>query len=109
MLELIGRAQAQATNRTDLFGSFNFLRGDPGDIVNNVLVWFLSLLGIIAVVYFVYGGVLYMTAGSDAEKATKGRTVIVNAIVGIIIILASFVIIRLVAGALSSTSGGGWI
>jgi quinol-cytochrome oxidoreductase complex cytochrome b subunit len=84
------------------FGTFNFLTGDPGQIVSALLRWFLTILGILAVIYFIYGGSLYLTAGSDPEKATKGRTVIINAIIGIIIIVASFVIVQLVSNALAT-------
>jgi hypothetical protein len=84
------------------YGTFTFLEGDAQTIVTGLLTWFLTILGVLAVVYFVYGGVLYMTAGADSEKAGKGRTVIVNAIIGIIIIVASFVIVQLVARALAA-------
>jgi len=59
-----------------------------GDVANVIF----AVLGVIAVVYLIYGGVLYITAGGDAEKAAKGRTAITNAIIGIIIILLAVAI-----------------
>jgi len=61
-------------------------------IVNTVLI----IVGIVAVLYLVYGGVTYITAGGDAEKATKGRTTITNAIIGIIVIAAALAIYNFV-------------
>lgn len=63
-------------------------------IIQAVLGWILMIAGALAVIYLVYGGILYITAGGDAEKATKGRTALINAIIGIVIILLSFVIVR---------------
>ncbi|HEY4524636.1 MAG TPA: hypothetical protein VJK26_02060 [Patescibacteria group bacterium] len=62
-------------------------------IVLSVINWILVLAGALAVIYLVYGGILYITAGGDAEKATKGRTALVNAIIGIVIIILAFLIV----------------
>ncbi|MFH1854889.1 MAG: hypothetical protein ABH810_00530 [bacterium] len=60
--------------------------------IYSVINVFLAIAGILAVVYLIYGGVLYITAGGDAEKAGKGRIAITNAIIGIVIILAALII-----------------
>lgn len=72
-------------SNTDLYG-----------IINNISVIVLAFVGVLAVLYLIYGGVLYLTAGGEAEKASKGRTAITNAIIGIIIIILSFVIYQFV-------------
>ncbi len=74
-----------------------------GGIIDFVVTWVLVLAGAIAVIYLIYGGLLYITAGGDAEKATKGRTALINAIIGIIIIALAFVIVRWVS---SIVTGG---
>lgn len=76
----------------------------PGDrslteILLSVIQWFLFVAGFLAVLYLIYGGILYVTAGGDTEKATKGRTTIINAVIGIVIILVAFVIVRTVINA----------
>jgi len=68
-----------------------------GGIIDTVITWVLILAGAIAVIYLIYGGLLYITASGDAEKATKGRTALINAIIGIIIIALAFVIVRWVS------------
>lgn len=94
MLELIGKAKAKIDVNSPLvpIESGTFM-----DILNNVVNWILILAGSIAVVYLIYGGILYITAGGDAEKATKGRTAVVNAIIGIVIILLALVIVQWVS------------
>lgn len=58
----------------------------------------------IAVIILIVGAVTYMTAGGDAEKATKGRKLIINAVIGIAILLAVIFIITLVAGLLTGSA-----
>jgi len=67
----------------------------------------LTLLGVILLVYFVYGGVLWMTAGGDIEQVKKAKAILEQAIIGVAIVLASyaiseFVISRLVSATLDA-------
>lgn len=94
MLEFIGVAKAAVSTP-----SLNILNSSGGTtsfstVVSNVLSWVLILAGAIAVIYLVYAGILYITAGGDAEKATKGRTGVINAVIGIVIILLAILIVR---------------
>lgn len=57
----------------------------------------------IAIIMLIWGGILYMTAGGDDEKAKKAKTLIVNAIIGIVIVFAATFILNLVAGFLSGS------
>lgn len=68
--------------------------GDLKELIFKGVNVFLWVAGVLAAVYLIYGGVLYITAGGDAEKATKGRTALINAIIGIVIILLSLAIMR---------------
>jgi hypothetical protein len=73
-------------------------------IITTVVNFALAIVGIIAVVYLIWGGVTYITAGGDAEKAGKGRTTITNAIIGIVIIIAALAIYN---GVLEGAVSGG--
>lgn len=103
MFNLIGRAQA--LDFPDL-NEFLVTGGDFTTVATRIVEWVLMLAGIIAVIYLVYGGILYITAGGDAEKATKGRTALVNAIIGIIIIILAVVIVQWVARIIKSGTTG---
>jgi len=54
----------------------------------------------IAVIILILGGIRYLTSGGDAEKAGSAKGMIVNAIIGIIIILAAAFLLALVQGLL---------
>lgn len=81
---------ALAANASDVH--ISFVDGTLGSIINTVITWVLGIAGVIAVIYLIYGGILYITAAGDAEKATKGRTALVNAIIGIVIIALAVLI-----------------
>ncbi|MFZ5559215.1 MAG: pilin [Patescibacteria group bacterium] len=57
----------------------------------------------IAVIMLIWGAIKYMTAGGDPEKAKAGRQLMLNAVIGIVILLAVMFIITLVAGIISGT------
>lgn len=92
MFNLISRAQAVSLPQITFMPESTQLT-TPSGVIVTVLNWVLILAGAIAVIYLVYGGLLYITAGGDAEKATKGRTALINAIIGIIIIALAIVIV----------------
>ena len=78
------------------------------NILTNAAVTVINLLlliaGILAVIYLIYCGILYITAGGDTGKADKGRTGIVNAIIGLVIISAAYLLVRFVGGAISGAN-----
>lgn len=75
------------------------LVGFLSNIVNVILI----IVSIVAVLYLIWGGIQYITAGGDADRASKGRVTITNAIIGIIIILAAFLIYNATANATGGT------
>ncbi|MCX6809195.1 MAG: hypothetical protein NTZ65_00335 [Candidatus Berkelbacteria bacterium] len=79
---------------SELFISSNSLSSLIGTVVTFALV----IVGVIAVIYLIFGGITYVTAGGDAEKAGKGRQTITNAIIGIVIIIAALAIFNAVVG-----------
>lgn len=104
MLDLIGKAQAQFSGLPTLTPAGLNGVGDLPTFVLRVANWILWFAGALVLIYLVYGGILYITAGGDAEKATKGRTAVINAVIGLIIILLAVVIIGWVTGMLSSNA-----
>ncbi len=79
----------------------------PGVIVFEVLQIVLGFLGIVGVIMMIYAGFLWITAGGEEEKATQGRTILFQAIVGILIVLAAYTITYFIINQLTTavTSG----
>lgn len=74
--------QINTTSVSDLFGR----------LVNGAL----GILGSIALVMFVYGGILWMTAAGDSAKSEKAHSVILWASLGVAVIFASYAILKMV-------------
>lgn len=71
---------------------------DPQTAVTNIISWALWFVGAIALVFIVYGGILYITSGGDAEKTTKARNTLLYSIAGIIIVVVALFIINWAGG-----------
>lgn len=69
-------------------------------IVLNVIEMGLHAVGYIAVAMIIYGGFKFMTGQGDPENITKARKTIRDAVVGLVISVASIAIVNLVAGAI---------
>ena len=67
----------------------------------------LGFIGIILLSLIVYGGWLYMTSEGDAEKINQAKAIFRNAIIGLVIILASWGIATFILNALFGGGGGG--
>lgn len=65
----------------------------------------LGILGILMVIYFVYGGVMWMTAGGESNKIDTAKGSIRSAIIGLIIIVSAFAIANFVTDALTKSTG----
>ena len=73
-------------------------------VINTVLV----LLAAIFVILIVLGGFRWMTSAGNAQKIDSAKQTISNAIIGLVIVLASYAIVRFVLGAVvDSVDGGG--
>ena len=75
-------------------------------VVTRIVSWLMVLAGFVAVIYLIYGGLLYITAGGDAEKAKSGRAALINAIIGIVIIALALLIVRWVGSILQAGTAG---
>lgn len=72
-------------------------------LIGNVIGSILALIGVIFFVLMVYGGFLWMTAHGDSGQVDKGRETIIAAVIGIIIVAASY---ALTAFIMSAPTGG---
>ncbi|MFC1810521.1 hypothetical protein ACFLZH_03405 [Patescibacteria group bacterium] len=94
-----GVASAQLIQQGDVPSSISAATGGEGSIralALNIVNFFLLFLGLIAVIMIIYGGISYVTAAGNQEKIEKAKKVIMYAIVGIVIVLISFALVRTV-------------
>jgi|GEM_PF-1542516 len=94
------------TNLTQFGGNMGYRNEDNlaqkiASIINIVL----GFLGIIAVVYIMYAGFKWMTAGGNDEEIGKAKSTIKNAVIGIGVIFLSYAIVNFAVSRLSDATG----
>lgn len=85
----------------DLFGD----NGAFKQVTNTILY----IVGIIAVIMLIIGGIRYVISGGDSKKITDAKNTVLYAIIGLIISFLAFAIVNFVISALpnSESDGGG--
>ena len=95
-------ASAWAVASIDFPGSFAGLASQDLKLtIANIVRIVLGFLGILTVVFILYAGFLWMTSGGNEDKIDSAKKLISAAVVGLVIILASYAIASFVAGNLS--------
>lgn len=59
---------------------------------------FMFFLGILAVLYGLYGGFLILSSGGDEEKVKKGKTILMHVGLGLIVIFLANSIVQWIIG-----------
>lgn len=70
------------------------------EIIKKVIQQILGIVGALGLVGFIYGGLLYMTAAGNTERAEKGRKTLVWSTMGLVVIFASYAIVGAIINAL---------
>ncbi|MCL5008853.1 MAG: pilin [Patescibacteria group bacterium] len=95
-------------NSSICVGGLNCNAGqDVNSLIKTVIQWMLGIAFGIAVLFLIIGGFWYITSGGNEETAEKGKNTVVNALIGIVIIVLAFVIVSVVANLVGSAGTGG--
>lgn len=74
--------------------------------IQNVIQVLVTLSGLIAAGFFVWGGVGYITSSGDPEALDKSKKTIIYSAIGLTIVLGAFVISNVVSQLATSAFGG---
>jgi len=111
---LVPISQAAPMTEADYFTDLNttgeeFGQDETGptlpEMIGRIIRIVLGLLGVVMVVLVIYAGFMWMTAGGTPEKVEKAQKIIVQAVIGLAIILAAYAITDFVLGKLIDTVG----
>ena len=72
---------------------------DFKDAVRSFINYFLTFLGLVAVFFVIYAGVLMVTAQGEDDQVEKGKKILIWAGIGIVLIMLSYAIVKMVIGA----------
>lgn len=71
-----------------------------GKIINSVL----GIIGSLALVMFIYGGVAWMLSGGNQERVAQGKRILIWATLGILIIFSAYALVKFV---ITTVAGSG--
>jgi hypothetical protein len=87
LIEIISKVNAQGVTQIPAHDI------SISELVMRIVSWGLWLGGAVAVIYIMYGGILYITSAGDEAKAEQGRNTLTYAIIGVILVACSIVAI----------------
>lgn len=66
----------------------------PAEVVVNIINFSLGIIGILALVMFIYGGFVILTAHGNADQFKKGTHTLMYAVIGMVVILTSYSVLE---------------
>jgi len=73
-------------------------------IIMEIISWVVGILGLVAVVVIIYGGVRYMTSTGDSGKVKDAKNTILYGIIGLAIAVLAFAIVSFVIGGINAAT-----
>lgn len=75
---------------------------DLNSVISVIINTIIFVIGMIAVVMIILGGINYATSQGDPNKVKKGKDTILYGIIGLVVALLAFAIVNFVLGALNN-------
>jgi hypothetical protein len=88
------------TKKIEIFDDLGIVKGDISEVVGIIIKTVLGIIGSVALIMFVYGGIFWMTAGGSPDRIKKAREIFIWSALGLAIIFGSYVIVSYIIGAL---------
>ena len=83
--------------------------GNIGECISQVYLWSLGVSGMLAVIMSVFGGYLVMSARGNGAQATKGKEYIYSSLIGLVLLLAAYLILNTINPDLTNFSVDGFL
>lgn len=74
------------------------------DSIKTIVNVMLFILGAIAVIMIIVGGIRYATSGGDASQTKAAKDTILYAVIGLVVAILAYAIVNFVVGAFSGKS-----
>ena len=76
-----------------------------GNSLGAIVNWVITIFWILTVFFLIWAAITYLTAGGDAEKTSKGKSMVIYAIIAAAIALLSTGLHAIVSGVLKTGTG----
>ena len=71
------------------------------ELILAVISYVQVIAGTVTAFFLMLGGFLYITSAGNEEQSEKGRKILTNALIGLVIIIMSYAIVRVAAGLIT--------
>ena len=68
----------------------------PEEIIGKAINAVLGIVGSLALVMFIYGGIVWMTAAGNDQRVQRGKDTLLWAVIGLVVIFSSYALVRFV-------------
>lgn len=96
----IQAAEATIIDYPDLEGAVTPGKALPGEelpqLIKYIFTFSLGAVGILGLLMIIYGGFIYMTSIGNPQKATEGKDRILSALLGIVLLLGSYLLLNII-------------
>jgi len=91
LIPLVVQAQEYKCQGADCTKLDNPLSANtPQELIGQIINSVLGVVGSLALLMFVYGGLTWMTSSGNQEKVKKGRDILIWSAIGLVIIFSSY-------------------
>jgi len=87
-------AQLGLNERSDKPGGLP--KGSLTDLIKSIANAILAIVGIVAVLFIIIGGVMYITSAGNPDNVAKAKNTILYGVIGLIVVLLSWAIVTFV-------------
>jgi hypothetical protein len=78
----------------------NYTLNDAVQLAVNVANWILGIVGSLALLMFVLGGVMFLVSGGNTQTVDRGKKILIGSAIGMVIVFGSYMIIQFSMSAL---------
>lgn len=78
-------------------------KGDIGNVIQDITNVLLFIIGAVAVIMIIVGGIRYTISNGDSSQITAAKNTILYGVIGVIVALLAFAIVNFVVGAFTTS------
>lgn len=99
----------QGIGQTASEAGYDVQEGDPestlGATINRVVNLAIGMLGVVATLFIIYAGYLWMTAGGDTNQIEHAKHILKQVVVGFIVLSLAYALVTFVFSLISRAGG----
>lgn len=99
-------AQVQNQYLADVGAGSGLVNREFTEVLGSIISAILAFLGLVLLIFIIQSGIQWMTAGGDTDKVQEAKDRIVNAVIGLVLVLAALSISNFVFTTLNSAVSG---